>query len=77
MHRNKVYRINTDTSSGALLVATTSTGSTGMATENYSRHGDVAAAIYFTVGSLIGLAENYGTGDVDTQGLLIPVAGAD
>lgn len=75
--RNKTYRINTDTATGGLIVAGSSTGNTGMAYENYSRHGDVAAAIYFTAGGLIGLAENYGTGDADTQGQLIPVAGTD
>ena len=77
MGRNKTYRINTDTATGGLLFAGSSVANTGMVYENYSRHGDVAAAIYVTAGALLGMAENYGTGDVDTQGTLIPVAGND
>lgn len=77
MGRNKTYRINTDTATGGLLFAGSSTGNTGMVYENYSRHGDVAAAIYVTAGALLGMAENYGTGDADTQGTLIPAAGND
>ena len=77
MGRNVTYRINTDTATGGLLFAGSSVGNTGMVYENYSRHGDVAAAIYVTAGALLGMAENYGTGDADTQGTLIPVAGND
>lgn len=77
MGRNKTYRINTDTATGGLLFAGSSVGNTGMVYENYSRHGDVAGAIYVTAGALLGMAENYGTGDADTQGTLIPAAGND
>ena len=75
--RNVVYRINTDTATGGLIYAGTSTGNTGMAYDNKLRHGDIAAAILVPVGSLIGMVNNLTTGDADTSGYVLPAIGTD
>ena len=77
MARNKVYRPNTDTASGAMLVKTTATANTGLVYENYVGCLDVTGVILLTVGSDYSPFENYVTGEVDKSGWLIPAAGSD
>lgn len=77
MARNRVYRPNTDTATGAVLIKTTATANTGMVYDNYVGCLDVAGVILLTVGSDYAPFNNYVTGEVDKSGWLIPAAGTD
>ncbi len=77
MARNRVYRPNTDTATGAILIKTTATANTGVAYENYVGCLDTAGVILFTAGSDYAPFNNYVTGEVDKSGWLIPAAGTD
>lgn len=77
MVRNRVFRPNTDTATGGLLVTTTSTTNTGMICENQVTCLDVIGIILVTSGSKYGLHENYAAGDANSSGLLLPVAHND
>lgn len=77
MARNKVYRPNTDTATGAVLIKTTATVNTGVVYDNYVGCLDVAGVILLTVGSDYSPFNNYVTGEVDKSGWLIPAAGTD
>jgi len=77
MARNRVYRPNTDTATGAMLIKTTATANTGIAYDNYVGCLDVAGVILFTVGSDYSPINNYVTGEVDKSGWLIPAVGLD
>lgn len=77
MARNRVYRPNTDTATGAVLIKTTATANTGIVYENYVGCLDVAGVILLTAGSDYAPIENYVTGEVDKSGWLIPAAGTD
>jgi len=77
MARNKVYRPNTDTATGAVLIKTTATANTGVVYDNYVGCLDVAGVILLTVGSDYSPFNNYVTGEVDKSGWLIPAAGTD
>lgn len=75
--RNKVRRLNTDTSTGALLFTSNMTTNTGMVYDNYIQHADVAAALVVTAGCGVGTMNNLATGDADTSGFVLPAIGAD
>jgi len=77
MARNKVYRPNTDTATGAVLIKTTATANTGVVYDNYVGCLDIAGVILLTVGSDYAPFNNYVTGEVDKSGWLIPAAGTD
>jgi len=77
MARNRVFRLNTDTSSGALLITTTSTTNSGIVCDNYAQHADVAAALLVTAGSIYGMFNNLTDGDADASGYVLPAIGAN
>lgn len=77
MSGNRVFRLNTDTATGGLLITTTSTTNTGMVSDNYSRHADIAAAILVTAGSIYGMTNNLTNGDADSSGFVLPVIGVN
>ena len=77
MARNKVYRPNTDTASGAVLIKTTATVNTGIVYDNLVGCLDGAGVILLTVGSDYAPINNYVTGEVNKSGWLIPAAGTD
>lgn len=77
MARNRVYRPNTDTATGAILIKTTATANTGIVYNNYVGCLDTAGVLLLTVGSDYAPIENYVTGEVDKSGWLIPAAGTD
>lgn len=77
MARNKVYRPNTDTATGAILIKTTATANTGMAYDNKVGCLDAAGIILFTANSDYAPINNLVTGAVNASGFLLPAADTD
>lgn len=77
MARNKVFRPNTDTATGGILVTTSATTNTGMVYDNYVQHADVAAAILVTAGCNYGMMNNLSDGDADASGFVLPPIGVN
>lgn len=77
MARNSVFRPNTDTSTGGLLITRTSTTNTGMVYDNKVKSLDVAGMLIVTTGSAYGFTNNLMSGTDDTSGILIPAADSD
>lgn len=77
MQSNRVFRPNTDTATGALLITTSSTTNTGIVANNYVQHADVAAALLVTAGSIYGMFNNLADGDADASGFVLPAIGAN
>jgi hypothetical protein len=76
---NRVYSVNTDTATGALLIKTTATTGSGMVSNNYAAALDTAAAILFTATAVqYGYFNNYYAHRGNTtSGYLLPAAGVD
>lgn len=77
MARNSVFRPNTDTATGGLLITRTSTTNTGHIYDNKVKCLDVAGMILVTTGSAYGFTNNLCSGTADTSGILIPAADSD
>jgi hypothetical protein len=77
MYRNRVFRPNTDTATGGILITTSSTTNTGIVADNYVFHSDVAAAILVTAGSIYGMFNNLAIGDADASGYVLPAIGVN
>lgn len=77
MARNRVFRPNTDTATGGILITTSSTTNTGLVCDNYVSHLDVAAAILVTAGCIYGMFNNLAVGDADASGFVLPAIGAN
>jgi len=76
--RNKVFTVNTDTATGAVLVKTSATTGSGMVCDNYVYGLDVAAAILVTAAAVqYGLFNNLWTGDTGTSGYVLPAIGTN
>ena len=75
--RNIVYRPNTDTATGGILLEGSTTASTGMVYGNHCKTLDVAGMLIMTTGSVLGFHENYLSGTADTSGIIIPAADSD
>ena len=71
---NKVYRLNTDTATGAILYHTDGTTSTGMIWDNRIQHADTAAELLLTASNSIGVFENRASGVAGASGYLLPAA---
>lgn len=74
MGRNKVYRLNTDTATGAILYHTDGTTSSGIVFENYVQHADTAAELLVTASDALGVFGNYASGVAGASGYLLPAA---
>lgn len=74
---NVVFRANTDTATGALLITTTSVTNTGIVHDNRCATVDTAGALLVTAGSKYAMIENYHIGDADASAIIIPGAGAN
>lgn len=76
---NRVYSVNTDTATGALLIKTTATTGSGIVSNNYAAALDTAAAILFTATAVqYGYFNNYYAHRGNTtSGYLLPAAGTD
>lgn len=77
MARNKVYRPNTDTATGGLLMNTSGTAGHGVICDNYAFCLDTAALILVTATATYGLANNLATGDVGTSAYVLPAIGTN
>ena len=75
--RNVVFRPNTDTATGGILLEGTTTASTGMVYGNHCKTLDVAGMLIMTTGSALGFHENYLSGTADSSGIIIPAADSD
>lgn len=74
---NKIFSVNTDTATGALLLTTSATTGSGLIYNNYCACLDVAAPLLITAAAVQYFTfENYLTGDVGASGYLLPAAGA-
>jgi hypothetical protein len=74
---NIVFRPNTDTSTGGILLEGTGAAMTGMVHHNHCKTLDVAGMLIMTLTSALGFHENYLSGTADKSGLLIPAADDD
>jgi hypothetical protein len=77
--RNKVYSVNTDTATGAVLVSTTAITGSGIIQDNTVRALDVASAIMVTANAVqYGLFNNLYIGDgTSNSGFVLPAIGSD
>ena len=75
MSKNIVYRLNTDTATGAILFHTNGSTNTGTVSENFAQHADTAAELLVTASSGLGTFSNYASGVAGASGYLLP--GAD
>jgi len=71
---NRVYRLNTDTATGAILITTDVSTNTGIIVNNYIQHADVAAELIVTASSNFGFFDNKMSGVAGASGYLLPAA---
>lgn len=77
MARNRVFRLNTDTATGGILITTSSTTNTGIVMDNVIQCRDAAGIILVTAGSIYGMMNNLVSGAADASGFLLPAADTD
>ena len=70
---NHVYRLNTDTATGAILVHSDGTN-TGIVANNFAQHADTAAELLVTATSGWGCFDNKASGVAAASGYLLPAA---
>lgn len=73
---NKVYRLNTDTATGAILVSTNQADNSGIISNNFAQHADTAAELLVTATSGFGVFDNRASGVAGASGYLLPAADA-
>jgi len=71
---NRVYRLNTDTATGAILVTTDQSDNSGIICNNFAQHADSAAELLVTASSGFGVFNNYASGVAGASGYLLPAA---
>ncbi len=71
---NNVYRLNTDTATGGILITTDGSTNTGMVSRNFVQHADTAAEILVTASSGFGFFDNKASGVAGASGYLLPAA---
>jgi hypothetical protein len=69
---NTVYRLNTDTATGGLLITTDVATNTGIIARNFAQHADTAAEILVTASSGFGFFENRASGVAGATGYVLP-----
>ena len=75
---NKIYSVNTDSATGAVLVTTSATTGSGIIQGNVVRGLDVAGALMITAAAVqYGLFNNLYIGDVGFSGFVLPAIGTD
>jgi hypothetical protein len=70
---NNVYRLNTDTATGAILIHSDGTN-TGIVADNFAQHADTAAELLVTATSGWGVFDNKASGVAAASGYLLPAA---
>lgn len=71
---NTVYRLNTDTATGAILFHTDGSTNTGVVAFNYAQHADTAAELLVTASAGWGVFDNKASGVAGASGYLLPAA---
>lgn len=71
---NRVFRLNTDSATGALLVTTDGSTNTGMIYSNFVQHADTAAEVLVTASAGFGVFQNFASGVAGASGYLLPAA---
>lgn len=74
MDSNNLYRLNTDTATGGLLITTDGSTNSGIIKRNRSQHADTAAEIMVTASSGFGFFDNTSSGVAGASGYLLPAA---
>lgn len=74
MVSNRVFRLNTDTATGAILFHTNGSTNTGIVASNFAQHADTAAELLITASSGLGTFQNYASGVAGASGYLLPAA---
>lgn len=71
---NRVFRLNTDSATGALLVTTDQADNSGFINNNFVQHADTAAELLVTASSGFGVFDNKMSGVAGASGYLLPAA---
>lgn len=71
---NRVFRLNTDTATGAILFHTNGSTNTGIVASNFAQHADTAAELLITASSGLGTFQNFASGVAGASGYLLPAA---
>jgi hypothetical protein len=74
MVKTRVFRLNTDTATGAILLHTNGSTLSGIVAENFVQHADTAAELLITASSGLGVFENRASGVAGASGYLLPAA---
>lgn len=71
---NKVYRLNTDTATGGILITTDVSTNSGFVSHNHIQHADTAGEVLVTASSGLGFVDNRASGVAGASGYLLPAA---
>lgn len=74
MEENRVYRLNTDTATGGILITTDGSTNSGMICRNYIQTADTAGEVIVTASSGFGFFENRESGVAGATGYVLPAA---
>lgn len=69
-----IYRLNTDSATGALLITTDSSSNTGLISHGVFQHADTAAEVLVTASSGFGFHDNRSSGVAGASTYLLPAA---
>ena len=72
MTDNIVYRLNTDTATGAILFHTNQSDNSGIVARNFAQHADTASELLITATSGLGTFENFASGVAGASGYVLP-----
>jgi hypothetical protein len=74
---NNLYRLNTDTATGGVMIVTDGSTNTGVIYGNYVQTADTAGEIMVTATSGFGFFDNKESGVAGASGYLLPAADSD
>ena len=72
MTGNRVFRLNTDTATGAILFSTDGSTNSGIVANNFAQHADTAGELLITASSGLGTFNNYASGVAGASGYILP-----
>lgn len=72
MEGNRLYRLNTDTATGGVLITTDGSTNTGIIANNYVQTADTAGEVLVTASSGLGFFENRQSGAAGATGYVLP-----
>ncbi|HUQ70841.1 MAG TPA: hypothetical protein VM165_15025, partial [Planctomycetaceae bacterium] len=73
MEDNRLYRLNTDTATGGVLITTDGSTNTGVIARNFVQTADTAGEVLVTASSGFGFFENRESGVAGATGYVLPV----